>query len=417
MIREKRARSFCIGNGKIILPRTIIPAGAVVVRNGIISEVLPEIRNRSLSEDLPFFNVDGNYISPGLVEMHIHGCGMYGFEVAGPSELQKAAGFLASRGVSLFLPTLQPDEKALTFAGTAVRALQKKRDTSKGLPPGISIPGLYVEGPFIHAQKRGGILPGLVHRPDPEFLKTLYASSQETIVLMTIAPEVENIASLIPAMLEKGIIPCLGHSDASVTEAEDFITALRQKQDSHNVKASITHLFNAMSPISHKRSGLAMVPFLGSQSELYVEINGDGVHLNDDILRFCYQNLDHDHIILISDAAITAGEALLQNGEETLTYFGKPVVSGKGGVRYRDSGTLVGSNRLIPDVIKHFMKVTGAPLYDAVRFATLNPSKLLGIDHIRGSLEPGKIADIAVFNSEMKAIQEFDVAPFPVHKS
>jgi N-acetylglucosamine-6-phosphate deacetylase len=414
------ARSFCIGNGKIILPRTILPAGAVVVRNGIISEVLPEVRKRTLPEDVPFYDVEGNYISPGLVELHIHGCGRYGFETAGPDDVQKTASFLASRGVSLFVPTLQPDEKALASAGTALRAVQKKRNSSEGLPPGMSAPGLYVEGPFINPRKRGGILPGLVHPPDPAFLKKLFASSDETILLMTVAPEVENAENLIPVMAENGIVPCFGHSDASVAETERFLTALRQerrKRDGQKVRASITHLFNAMSPISHKRSGLAMVPFLGGESELYVEINGDGVHLNDETLRFCYQNLDHDHIILISDAVISAGEAALQNGKDPLTYFGKPVVSGRGGVRYRDSGTLIGSNRLIPDVVKHFMQVTGAPLCDAVRFATLNPCRLLSLEHRRGSLEPGKQADIVVFDAAMKVRQEFGAVLSPVHMS
>ena len=431
MVREKKLPSFCVGNGKIILPHTVLPSGTVVVREGVIRAVLPKSGKESLPPDLPFIDVEGNYISPGLVELHIHGCGPYGFEVAGPEALKNAARFLASRGVSLFVPTIQPDVQVVSALGAALRDLQNGRSGSyekKEVPLSAYAPGLYVEGPFINPEKRGGILPGLVRHPDPALLNELCTSSRDTILLMTVAPEVENAESLIPVMLEKGIVPCLGHSDASVAETEGFMTALqresqetepRQKKDggreNRTAPVSITHLFNAMAPISHKRSGLAMVPFVNSDRELFVEINGDGVHLNDDMLRFCYHNLDHDNIILISDAVISAGDEELQNSEGALTYFGKPVVSDKEGVRYRESGTLIGSNRLIPDVVNHFLEVTGAPLYDAVRFAALNPCRVLGLDHVRGSLEPGKLADIVVFDADMKVIPEFCVPLSPVH--
>jgi N-acetylglucosamine-6-phosphate deacetylase len=419
-----------VGNGKIILPHTVLPVGTVVVREGVIRAVLPKSEKESLPPDLPFIDVEGNYISPGLVELHIHGCGPYGFEALGPGELRKAAGFLASRGVSLFVPTIQPDQQAVSVLGAALRELLSDRNGSHekwSLPPAASAPGLYLEGPFINPEKRGGILPELVHHPDPALLNELYASSRNTILLMTVAPEVENIESLIPAMLEKGIVPCLGHSDASVAETEGFMTALRQDRQEGQKKQkkdgarrtgrpsiSITHLFNAMAPISHKRSGLAMVPFVDSGRELFVEVNGDGIHLNADMLRFCYRNLDHDHILLISDAVISAGDAGLQNGEGALTYFGKPVDSDKEGVRYRESGTLIGSNRLIPDVVHHFVEATGAPLCDAVRFAALNPCRVLGLDHVRGSLEPGKLADIVVFDADMNVIREFCAPLSPV---
>lgn len=108
-----------------------------------------------------------------------------------------------------------------------------------------------------------------------------------------------------------------------------------------------------------------------------------------------FQHLNHDRLILITDAVISAG---LEYG--AYTYYDKDVTSGKNGVRFKDNDILIGSNSLILDVIKNLINITNAPIYEAIRFASHNPFKLLGEDSNRGSIEVGKEADLIIFDND-----------------
>jgi N-acetylglucosamine-6-phosphate deacetylase len=268
---------------------------------------------------------------------------------------------------------------------------------------------------------------------------------------MTIAPELSGSQELYAACWSRGVTPCFGHSAAdtgtALAVARNYFEGGGQvvysqvdpggpsmcsagcgqadpgdpsnhpagrgqavysqvdpppdspRDSKRGRKLGITHLFNGMSPISHKRSGLAALPFL--YGEPFVELNGDGVHVNDETLLLCYTYLDHERLMLISDAVVSAGIPEEQRRQREFTYFGKPVQSGDQGVRYQDSGTLIGSNSLIADVLRHVFQTVKAPLYTVVRCATLNPCRFLGIDDMYGSLTPGKKADIVLFDREL----------------
>jgi len=166
-------------------------------------------------------------------------------------------------------------------------------------------------------------------------------------------------------------------------------------------KRNITHLFNAMSGISHKTPGLAMLPFL--DSDIYFELNSDGVHLDPEIIKMCYKNLNNNRLILITDAVVSAGIA-----HGTYQYYGNPIESGRRGVRYKENDILIGSNCLITNVVQNFIKITGAPIEQAVRFATYNPCQLLGIEHRKGSIEIGKEADLIIFDNDFNLIKNFN---------
>jgi N-acetylglucosamine-6-phosphate deacetylase len=148
-----------------------------------------------------------------------------------------------------------------------------------------------------------------------------------------------------------------------------------------------------MSPISHKKAGLALLPFMND--DVYFELNSDLIHVNEHIVRMCYNCLNHDRLILITDAVVSAGAEY-----GTYAYFGKEVKSDESGVRYTENGTLIGSNCLIPEVAKRFMRVTGAPVHEVVKFMSINPCRLLGIDEKRGSVEIGKEADLVIMDEE-----------------
>jgi len=372
--------SFRLVNSRIIVPGGIETGKTVAVEEGIISAVTDKKEELSKFRSLPKIDGEGCYLSPGFVELHIHGCGNASVDAAihDKSVLSRMTDDLAEFGINTFVPTLMSNPPLIS-------ALAGQMDADPRLKK--VIPGLYVEGPFVSPEKRGGILPEYVHPPDTAYLEEILQRGRDYISLMTVAPELEGMEEIMKTLDSRKVIPCFGHSLSTLSRAEEFLSAAS--------KRNITHLFNAMSGFSHKEAGLAMLPFLDSR--VYAELNGDGVHINDETLRLCSVHLDHEKLILISDAVVTAG---LPYGSSM--YYGREVVSNDRGVRYRENGILIGSNLLIPQVVKNFIELTGTSLEEALPMVTLNPCRLLGIDHRRGSIETGKEADLILLDENLQ---------------
>jgi N-acetylglucosamine-6-phosphate deacetylase len=281
--------------------------------------------------------------------------------------------------VTTFLPTLLCKEAELEALAAAIGEA------------GISdseLPGIYVEGPFVNPVRRGGIGADTIREPNSAYLGKLINLTKGRLKFMTVAPELPGAREIIARLQAVGVLPCLGHSDCVL-----------ERISLPDGRFSITHLFNAMSPFSHKDSGLAMLPFLDRRP--YVELNGDGVHVNEAALRVCAAAIDPDRLMLISDAVIAAG---MPYGE--YSYYGTKIVSGRDGVRYADSGTLMGSNRLVPDVLRNWLAVTGSSVENAVRMLSLTPAQALGIDERRGAIAPGLEAALVVWDGDFESVRE-----------
>lgn len=310
-------------------------------------------------------DAEGNWLVPGFVELHVHGCGDLSLEQEHPDGkmLRRMCTALSKYGVNTFLPTLQANEGAIVRLGKEltgkgggdVRELRKR------------IPGLYVEGPFVHPEKRGGILEEHIEVPKAGRVRQLQDESRGTIKMMTIAPELPGADEIVREMEEEKIIPCFGHSAASAFEAG--ARAEKILRDTGR-RVHITHLFNAMSPLSHREPGLSMLPFL--YDGITFEVNGDGVHIHPDMLRLCWRHLRHDRMVLISDAVVSAG-----NPPGEYTYFGREVVSGDRGVRYKASDVLIGSRLLVSGIAAVFADVVGAGVAELVPLITDNPRRVL----------------------------------------
>lgn len=265
------------------------------------------------------------------------------------------------------------------------------RPLAEGESPSASgrVVGLYVEGPFVSRERRGGILEETIRAPDLDYLELVMEETRGSLRLMTLAPELPGSNAVVERLVERGIIPCWGHSACTVDQVPRL----------NGSPSNVTHLFNGMSPVSHKEPGLAMLPFL--DDEVYFELNADTVHLHPETIRLCHRHLNHDRMILISDAVVSAGR-----GPGEYRYFDRKVVSGDDGVRYED-GTLIGSNCLIPEVVRRFVETTGCSIHEAVRMATLTPCRLLGIAGERGSIEVGKDADLVLFDDSFSVKRVF----------
>jgi len=369
--------------GRIVLPRSILEDGAVVVRGGRITAVLEQ--GDRLPAGLPRRDLGRSWVTPGFIELHIHGCGGVAFDSLGPDAvegaeaLERAAAFLRARGITTFVPTVVSREAAISGLAAAMGELA---------PPREATPGIYVEGPFVNPLRRGGIPLDAISDPDSRLLGRIINLARGRMVMMTLAPELPGYREILARLEAVGALPCLGHSDCNI----DRITL-------PSGRFSITHLFNAMSPISHKEPGLAMLPFLDRRA--FVELNPDGAHVNEAALRLCASGLEPDRLILISDAAPPAGLApgIYGEGEAAL-------VSGEDGVRFASTRVLMGGRLLAPELLRRWLKVTGSSIPNAVRMLSLTPAQALGLDDRRGAIAPGLDATLVLWKGEFEDVEE-----------
>ena len=369
--------------GRIVLPNRILEGGAIVLEAGRIKAVLE--KGDRLPPGLPRKDLGRSWLTPGLVELHIHGCGGLSFDALGPDTgagaeaLARAALFLRERGVTTFVPTLVFKEASLSRLAAAIEKLALD---------GLSLPGIYIEGPFINPARRGGIPLDAISDSDTRLLGRIINLARGRMVMMTLAPELPGYRETLARLEAVGVLPCLGHSDCDL----DHITLPAGR-------FSITHLFNAMSPISHKFPGLAMLPFL--ERGAFVELNPDGAHVHPAALRMCASGIEPDRLMLISDAAYPAGlpAGTYGDGEGAL-------ISGPQGVRYAKSNQLMGGRLLGGELLRGWMKVTGASVPNAVRMLSLTQAQALGIDGRRGAIAEGLDAVLVVWKGEFEEVEE-----------
>lgn len=386
MVDSQTRKTYIIDGADLLLPDCILSHAVLAVREGRIAHIEARANPADITKNDPAFagapvlHVPDSYVMPSFVEMHIHGCGEWGFEkLAGPEDLIAVASFLEQKGVGCFVPTVLWDRSAVEGLVSAIEKC--------GLPEN-KLPGFYLEGPFVNKARRGGIQLERIADPDPGLARKILESAHGHLRIITLAPELDGAEEIYSIFQKAGVLVSLGHSDARLPAA---------RLPGHPY--CITHLFNAMSGVDHKEGGLANLAFSGEPD--FVELNGDGIHVNATCLRLGARAVSADSLVLISDAVISAA---MVHG--SYRYYGHEVISSERGVRYADSDVLMGSNRLGMDIVRNFVEQAQVPLWQAVRAMSLTPRKALGQAEEYGSLEVGKFADIVIWDKELE---------FPVH--
>lgn len=358
----------CIINGKVILPDRVADNLAVVFDSKI--QKLADINDIDVS-DYEVIDAGGKYVSPGLVDMHIHG--FLGADVSDGDVdgIRLMAEGIIKNGVTAWCPTTMTVSKAeIEAAFDCARTLKSSSEYY-----GARILGVNSEGPFINSKKKGAQAEEHILRPDADFIK----ANADIVKLFTVAPEVDGAAECIAEVkADTNVLISMGHTDATYEQAAEGIA---------NGVRHTTHLFNAMTALSHRSPGVVGAAL--SDSRVSTELIADTFHVNKGIFNMVAK-LKGDKLCLITDCIRAGG---MPDGDYTLG--GQPVH--KEGIQcLMADGTIAGSVLNLNDAVFNLYDNSELEIYEAVACASLNPAKALGEDGEIGSLEEGKRADIII---------------------
>jgi len=382
---ESVNRKYKITNGHIITENSIISDGTLFIDDGKILGI-----EKSKIESTEFTEIDAreNYVSPGFIDIHVHGGG--GFEFMDESEeafLQTAELHARFGTTSLLATTLTADKAGI------LRTLDIYNRVHERSHAGATFLGIHLEGPYFSLNQRGAQDPKYIRDPDPkEYLEILERSPH--IKRWSIAPEKKGAVELGKILCKKGIIPSMAHTDAVYEEA---------KLAFENGYSLLTHFYSAMSGVVRKNAmryaGVIETGYL--HDELDVEIIADGVHLPEALLKLIYKIKGPDHVALITDAMRGAA---MPNGIYKLgNVINGMDVKVEGNVaKLIDGSAFAGSTATANRLIKTMINVAEVPLIDAVKMLTATPSRIMKLsDHI-GSIRKGMDADLVIFNKDIE---------------
>jgi N-acetylglucosamine-6-phosphate deacetylase len=354
--------------GNVFAPEPLGRA-AVVFEEGRILDVVRDPLRSDLPPDVR--EVEG-FICPGFVELQINGS--FGVNVGPDGEaLKRLARELPKTGTTSFLPTLISSPVAHYQAFLDV--LSEARNV-----PGARMLGAHLEGPFLSPLRKGAHDPANLLPIDLDLIQVLAGSG--LVRMMTLAPELPRATEAVRLLLENGVVPSAGHTDATYEELTRAVDA---------GLGTGTHLYNAMSPLAHRAPGT--VGALLSDGRTRAGIIADGVHVHEAVLEIAYRQKGPDALALVTDAMEAAG---MPDGEYELG--GRTARLEAGAVRLPD-GTLAGSVLTMTAALRNAARLLDIPVHEALRMTTSTPAAILSLP-AKGRITPRADADLVVLSAE-----------------
>jgi N-acetylglucosamine-6-phosphate deacetylase len=385
MQSESREGSLVlIRNGTLVTPGIVIKGGAVLVDGSRVAAVFcgeADVRLWLASNGGKAAVIDagGDYVVPGFIDLHCHGGGGDDFMDASQESIVRAARMHLHHGTTSMMPTTLASSRKALDAG--ISAFAKARDT----PECPSFIGLHLEGPYFALSKAGAQNPEHIRNPDPaEYLSIL--DSTDDIARWSLAPELPGALDMAAELVRRGILPAIGHSDATYDE-----TCLAYD---HGFTL-VTHLYSAMSTV--KRVGGYRIPGILEAAWLLdglaVELIADGKHLPPPLLRLAHKIKTPAFACLVTDAMRAAG---LPDGRYPLGGLdsGQEAIVRDNVAWIADGSAFAGSVATAEQLLSNVVRDAGLPMTDAVTMWSATPARIAGVADRKGSLAAGKDADI-----------------------
>lgn len=373
-----------IYNGKIITPSGIMEKGSVLITGDTITAVS---ENNMEAGDAVEIDAKGLYVSPGFIDIHVHGGGGHDFMDNSVEAFLAIAETHARYGTTAMWPTslTSHTEGILKTIDTYEAAKDKNVNGAQFL-------GLHLEGPYFAMNQRGAQDPRYIRNPDPEEYKRILSHSA-SIKRWSAAPELEGAIEFGKYIQSRGVLPAIAHTDAIYEEAyEAFRTGY----------TLATHLYSAMSGVTRRNAyryaGVIEAAFL--TDDMDVEIIADGVHLPAPLLKLVYKIKGAERTALITDAMRAAG---MPEGESVLGNIndGLKVIVEDGVAKLPDRNSFAGSVATADRLVRTMISMAELPLEKAIQMITATPARIAGVSDKKGSIEAGKDADIVLFDESI----------------
>jgi N-acetylglucosamine-6-phosphate deacetylase len=381
--------------GRLVFPNRI-ERSAILIRNGWIADVLED--GGAIPADTTIIDWDEGYVAPGYIDLHVHGGGGADFMDATPEAFRIALRSHARHGTTRMAVTTTVASHEQILA--TLEVTRQFRQTPE--PNGSRVMGAHFYGPYFRYEARGAHPAGPIRPPvEREFAE--YLAYADDLVTATIAPEIPGAREFALACKAKGVRTNVGHSWATFDQMAEAV--------SWGVR-HVDHLFCAMSDKSKLRQ-FQMYPMQGGvleatlfHDELTTEVIADGKHLDAGLLKLALKLKGPDRLALVTD---TSRAMDMPDGDYVIGPLdgGEPIVK-RDGVGLMPGGTALGSSVMGMDhMVRTFLKLTGRPIWEVVRMASLTPARIAGQDRELGSLERGKRADVLLLDRNLEVRRVF----------
>lgn len=361
-----------IVNGKLLVGGNIVDGKDVLIEGNKISAI-----GNGLYADNTI-DAEGNYVSPGFVDIHIHGSSGFDTMDGTFEAINAISKSVAMHGTTSFLPTTMTEDKS------KIKNAIKNVFDNKNRVEGAEILGIHMEGPFINPKQKGAQDDKFILKPTVENFNEICGQYVDIVKLVTIAPEVDGALKLIKYLREKNITASVGHTDSTYDDV-----AL-------GFKAGITHathVFNAMKGFHHREVGTVGAVF---DLDISAEVIADGIHSVFPAIRTLIRLKGKEKINLVTDAMMAA------NLSDGLYQLGGQDVYVKDGAARLKSGVLAGSTLTLDKAVKNIFFNTDLTLPESVALASYNSAKVIGVDDKKGLIKEGYDADIIIFDENIE---------------
>ncbi|MEO5650431.1 MAG: N-acetylglucosamine-6-phosphate deacetylase [Ginsengibacter sp.] len=374
-----------IKNGRIITSHRVIENGCIFINDNVITEI--GIGDISSKADV-VLDAKGNYISPGFIDIHIHGGGGSDFMDGTVEDFLTIAETHLQYGTTALVPTTLTAEKE-----DLLHTLDIYKKANAKNKAGAQFMGMHIEGPYFAMSQRGAQDPRYIRKPDKKEYSEIIEKAGDIIARWSAAPEIDGALEFGRYLQAHDILPAIAHTDAVYDEVVNAF---------ENGYTLATHFYSGMSGVSRRNAFrfAGVIESVYLMDEIDVEIIADGVHLPAPLLKLIYKVKGVDRIALITDAMRAAG---MGEGESILgsKKNGLKVIVEDGVAKLPDRSSFAGSVATTDRLIRTMVNVAGISLIEAVRMMTLTPARIMKIDKHKGSLSIGKDADIVIFDDHI----------------
>ncbi len=384
--------------GHVVLSDDTIPQGAVAIEDGLIAWVGPlEDLPQSYATLNPVEAGDRGYLLPGFIDVHNHGGGGASFpDSTSIEDVRTAANEHLKNGTTTLIASL---------VTAAIPVLEERAGLLADAAEQGVIAGIHYEGPFLSEARCGAQNPAYLVPATPADAQKLVEAARGYAVSITLAPEMclgEDGQEAVRILVEGGILPSWGHSDCTITQANQAIDMGEQLLKAAPIrggKATVTHLFNGMPPMHHRAPGPIPAMLAAAQEgRIIAEMICDGVHIDPLLVRESAQIVGRDNAVFVTDAMAAAGMA---DGNYVLGP--NEVTVADGVARLTHGGNLAGGTSRLIDQVRTAVKEGGIPLVDAVFMASKQGARVLGLTD-RGEIAPGLRADVVLADRDFNVV-------------